>query len=259
MSTAASLLTAKRPRSAFAKLMESETKMAWRVPIGLILGVVVPILTLIVFGSLPGMNKAEAKFGGLTWFNVYFPVIIAFAVAILALISLPVHLASYREQGILRRLSTTPVPPSWMLTAQVVINLALAVVTLAVIVVVGTTAYGLAVPKQLGGFILALVVTIAAMFAIGLWVSSFARSAGMAGGVGQLILYPSLFLAGLWVPREVMTPVLRDISNWTPLGAAVQALQTSMLGGFPSAQSLLVLVAYAAIFGYLAVRYFRWE
>jgi ABC-2 type transport system permease protein len=259
MSTVVSLHSAKRPRAAFAKLMESETKMAWRVPIGLILGVAVPILTLVVFANIPQMNHAETKLGGLSYFNVYFPIIIAFTVAVLALISLPVHLASYREQGILRRLSTTPVPPSWMLAAQVLINLALAVVALAVIVIVGTTAYGLGMPKQLGGFVLALLLTIASMFAIGLWVSSFARSAGMAGGVGQLILYPSLFLAGLWTPREVMTPVLRDIGDWTPLGAAVQALQTSMQGGFPSAASLLVMVAYAAIFGFLAVRYFRWE
>jgi len=56
-----------------------------------------------------------------------------------------------------------------------------------------------------------------------------------------------------------MTPVLRYICGWTPLGAAVQALQRSLLVGFPSAKSLLVMVAYAAIFGYLADRHFRWE
>ncbi len=30
-------------------------------------------------------------------------------------------------------------------------------------------------------------------------------------------------------------------------------------GAFPSAQSLLVMAAYALVFGILAVRYFRWE
>jgi len=70
---------------------------------------------------------------------------------------------------------------------------------------------------------------------------------------------PSLFFAGLWVPREVMAPALRDIGDWTPLGAAVQALQNSMGGAFPSAQSLLVMAGYTVIFGFLAVRYFRWE
>ena len=80
-----------------------------------------------------------------------------------------------------------------------------------------------------------------------------------AGGIGQLILYPSLFFAGLWVPREVMAAILRDIGDWTPSGAAVQAMQSSMQGSFPSAQELLVLLAYALVFGFLAVRFFGWE
>jgi ABC-2 type transport system permease protein len=211
MSTHASLLPARAPRSAFTKLMQSETKMAWRVPIGLILGVAAPVFVLVIFGTIPGLNRPEGKLGGLTYFGVYFPILIAFSVAILALISLPTHLASYREQGILRRLSTTPVPPTWMLAAQVIINLALAVVALGIIAVAGTVGYGLGAPGQPAGFLLSLLLTIAAMFALGLWVSAFARSAAVAGGIGQLVLYPSLFFAGPWLPREVMAPILRDI------------------------------------------------
>ena len=56
-----------------------------------------------------------------------------------------------------------------------------------------------------------------------------------------------------------MPGVLRDIGDWTPLGAAMQAMQSSMQGTFPSAQLLLVMLAYALLFGFLAVRYFRWE
>jgi ABC-2 type transport system permease protein len=49
------------------------------------------------------------------------------------------------------------------------------------------------------------------------------------------------------------------ISHFTPLGAAVQAMQAAMNVGFPPAQPLLVLAAYALVFGYLAKRFFRWE
>lgn len=52
---------------------------------------------------------------------------------------------------------------------------------------------------------------------------------------------------------------MRDIGDWTPSGAAVHALQDSMLGTFPSAQLLLVLAGWAVMFGFLAVRFFRWE
>ena len=56
-----------------------------------------------------------------------------------------------------------------------------------------------------------------------------------------------------------MAPVVRDIGDWTPLGASIQALEDSMRGAFPTAQSLLVLAAWAVVFGVLAVRFFRWE
>jgi ABC-2 type transport system permease protein len=259
MSIHASLMPAKTPRSAFGKLLGCEAKYAWRVPIGLIFGVAVPVLVLVILGTIPGVNKPVRSFGGLTYFGIYFPILIALALAVISLISLPLHLANYREQGILRRMSTTPVPPAWMLAAQVIINLALAVVVLGILVVAGTAGFGLGAPNAPGGFMLALALTITAMFAIGLWVSAIARSTGSASIIGQLMFYPLLFFAGLWLPREHMAPILRDISDWTPLGAAVRSLQNSMQGTFPSAQPLLVLVAWALVFSVLAVRFFRWE
>lgn len=56
-----------------------------------------------------------------------------------------------------------------------------------------------------------------------------------------------------------MLAVLRYISDVTPLGASVEALQSAMRGAFPPATSLLVLAAYAVIFGLLALCFFRWE
>jgi len=259
MSSHAVLLPQRTPRSAFGKLVQNETRYAWRVPVGLLMGVAVPLLALVIMGVIPGANKPVKSLGGLTVFSTYFPVFIALALGIIALLSLPGHLADYRQQGILRRLSTTPVPPSWMLAAQVVINLALAVVALGVLVVAGLAGFGLGAPGQPGGFALALVLSIAAMFAVGLWIAAIARSTNAAVLLGLLMFYPMQFFAGLFFPRQEMPAVLQDIGNWTPLGASVQALQDSMRGVFPSASLLLALAAWAVVFGVLAVRFFRWE
>ena len=99
------------------------------------------------------------------------------------------HLADYRQQGILRRMSTTPVPPAWMLAAQVIVSLALAMVSLVIIVVVGTAGFGLGAPREPGGFALTLVLTIAAMFAIGLWIAAIARSVSVASVIGEAALH----------------------------------------------------------------------
>lgn len=122
-----------------------------------------------------------------------------------------------------------------------------------------TAGFGVAAPQDPGGFVLAAVLSVAALFALGLFIGAVARSGSAAGAIGSLVFFPLMFFAGLWVPREVMPEVLRQIGDFTPLGAAVAALQEAFQGTFPSAASLLVLVAYAALFSLLAVRAFRWE
>ncbi len=123
------------PRAAFRRLVGAEWRLSVRNPAGLVWGLGLPLLLLIVFGSLPGTTKPDKNLGGLSFFQVYLPVLVALSLALLSLVALPLPLTSYRELGVLRRMRTTPVPPSWLLGAQLVLNLAmLAVVSLLVIV-----------------------------------------------------------------------------------------------------------------------------
>jgi ABC-2 type transport system permease protein len=66
-------------------------------------------------------------------------------------------------------------------------------------------------------------------------------------------------LARLWMPQAAMPAGLRAVSDDTPLGAAVAALQHTMAGQWPSVASLGVLAGYAVVFGLVAWRMFRWE
>jgi ABC-2 type transport system permease protein len=246
-------------RTAFGKIVHNEARLAWRRPVGLIGGVGIPLLLVVIFGNLPSFHKSMASLGGLTIFDVYVPIMIVFALAMLALLGLPMPLASYRELGVLRRLSTTPVPPSWVLAAQSVVQLCVAVAAIVAIMAVSMAAFGAPAPANPGGFVLSIALSIAGLFPIGLMIAAISRSANAASVIGRLAFFPLIFFAGLWLPRPLMPAVLLDISNYTPLGAAVQAIQASMLQGFPPAAPLLVLAAYAVVFGFLARRFFRWE
>lgn len=259
MNSHVSLLPTGTPRPAFGKLLTAEARYQWRAPAGLILGIGVPVMLLVIFGLIPAVNSPETSEGGLTFFSWLFPSLLLASLITLSLLNLPAHLADYRQQGILRRIGTTPVPPAWMLAAQVAINLALAVAALAVLVVAGTVAFDLGAPSHPRGFAVTLALSTAAMFAIGLWISAIARTERAANGIGQFLLWPMLLFAGMLVPRPAMPAVLRDIGDWTPSGAAAHAMTDSMFGTFPSAQLLLVLAGWALVFGFLAVRFFRWE
>jgi ABC-2 type transport system permease protein len=257
-----SMTTLARPRApgaAFGQIVRNEARLAWRQPSGIIVSIGISLGLLVIFGEIPVFRQTSARLGGLSPFDVYIPILIAFAIAIIAFTYLPGPLVSYREQGILRRLSTTPAPASWVLGAQLAVQTCLMVISILLLLIVSIVFFGASVPKNTGGLILAVILAIAALFAIGLTIAAVARTCAAARGIMAAVLYPLLFFSGLYYPVQFLPGALQAISHFSPLGAAVQAMQAAMNVGFPPAQPLLVLAAYALVFGYLAKRLFRWE
>ena len=62
-----------------------------------------------------------------------------------------------------------------------------------------------------------------------------------------LFLTPTMFLSGVFFPRDQLPGVLRVISDWLPLTAAVELIRPLFLGQWPGhgLQNLALLVAYA--------------
>jgi ABC-2 type transport system permease protein len=177
----------------------------------------------------------------------------------LALNLMPTTLAGYRERGILRRMATTPVHPARLLGAQLVVGMLLAAVALALVVAVGTLAFGFDVPGQPAGFLLAFVLGAASLFAVGLFVAAVAPSARGATGIGVGLFFVSLLFGGVFMPTETMPKFMVTIGEYTPLGATVRTLRAAWDGSWPPATGLAVLAAFVAVFGALSARLFRWE
>ena len=186
-------------------------------------------------------------------------VLIVFSITLLALGMMPMVLAGYRERGILRRLQTTPAGPGRLLAAQLGVNVAVSALRVVLILAVAWLGYGVVLPRQLAGFAVATLLTIAALLAIGLFVAAIAPSAQAAQAIGMILLYPLMFFAGLFYPIPALPAFVQHLSHATPLGAAVQALQVAFAGQWPQPQQLLTLAAYAVVFGLAAARFFRWE
>jgi ABC-2 type transport system permease protein len=247
------------PRAAFGNMVLNEARLAWRQPGGMIAGAGIALLLLVIFGEIPVFKQTSSRLGGYSTFEVYIPILMGFSIAMIAFFYLPGPLVSYRELGILRRLSTTPVPAYWVLAAQLVVQACLMAVTLALIITVSIVFFGVSAPQNPAAMVLVIALCMAALFAIGLAIAALARTSGAARGLMAVAFYPLLFFSGLYYPVQLMPTVIQDISNYTPLDAAVQAIGASWVGQFPATRSLLVLVGYALVFGFLAKRFFRWE
>ena len=257
--TTLTLTRTRAPRAAFGNMVLNEARLAWRQPAGMIAGTGIALLLLVIFGEIPVFRQSSASLGGYSAFDIYIPILMTFSIALIAFSYLPGPLVSYRELGILRRLSTTPVPAYWVLAAQIVVQACLMAVTLALLVTVSIVFFGISAPKNPAAMVLAIALTMAALFAIGLAIAALARTAGAARGLMAAALYPMMFFSGLYYPVQLMPALIQDISHYSPLGAAVQAIGYSWVGQFPPTQPLLVLAGYALVFGFLAKRFFRWE
>jgi ABC-2 type transport system permease protein len=242
-----------------AMLTWNETKLLWRERSSMFFSIAFPTLLVVILGSIPGFREPAESLGGQRAIDLYVPILIAFAMTMLAFQALPTALAIYREKGILRRMAVTPVGPGRVLQAQMLTTLLMAIAAIGTMVLVGRVAFAVPLPRQPYGFALAIVLGSAALFAIGLTIAALAPSGKAANAVGTLLFFPNMFFAGLWMPRAAMPANLREISDYTPLGAGVQALQDATAGMWPHPLQLAVLAAYILVFGIIASKVFRWE
>jgi ABC-2 type transport system permease protein len=250
---------ARPPRhSAMRTAIHTEVRLFRREPAGIAWGFALPVIAFAVLASVPGVKHASSALHGASFAQVYQSIIILLATAILGLAALPPVVGAYRERGVLRRFAVTPLAPTRVLSVQLIIHFALAVLTAAVVLVVGA-AVGIGPGSEFLGWVIAFVLTAAAMLGLGLLIAAIAPNAKVANAIGGVLFFPMMFSAGLWIPRQTMPDLMRTICDWTPLGAANRAMTGAVIGAFPSWASLAALTGYAIAFGWLAVRTYRWD
>ncbi|HEV7657930.1 MAG TPA: ABC transporter permease [Mycobacteriales bacterium] len=245
--------------SALGAMTRMETKLFFREPVLPLLVLALPVLLLVGFGLIPGFGDPSADLGGQGGTEYIASLGVGIVLAILGLSVLPTTIATYRERGVLRRLRATPIRPQLLLGAQLILVGAAAVVAVLLLVGVGAAAFGVAVPRNLPGFVLAVVLGAAALLSIGMLVAAVAPTARAASAIGTVSFFPSAFLAGIYVPRDSFSPLLKHISDVTPLGAALESVRDTWQGAWPHPVHLVTMVAWALVAGVVAARTFRWE
>ncbi|MGA8427981.1 MAG: ABC transporter permease [Candidatus Dormiibacterota bacterium] len=247
-----------RSRAQLLALLKVQAKLALREPYALGPGVGIPLLLLIVFGFISKKAPGNVANSGLTVIDLYVPTLMVISFIAIA-ISLPSTLVRDREIGWLRRISTTPVHPSRLLGAQLIVDLVLAAVAVVIIIVGGTAIFGARLHVSIPYFILSLALAIAVIFSLGLVVVALVRTLIQAQLVGGVLFVALLFLSGLWIQPVQISGPLQDVMWYSPSGAAVRALLYSVFNTRPLLTTLVALVGYTLVFAFLATRYFRWE
>ena len=218
-----------------------------------------PVLMLFLFGTMYGMNlmnlwAALVPLMPNPWLYLY-------VIAVTGLMALPLVLAEYREQKILKRFMATPIQPQDILLSQLIVNTLTTLLGILLLIVFGRVIYDLQffgrVLEALAAFLLILM----SIFAIGLFIGGVTPNGRTAIVISYIVYFPMLFLSGATMPMEMMPQSIINISKLLPLTYGVTLLKGIWLGGrffdFPLELGVVVLVTL--VFGGLAVKLFRWE
>lgn len=218
-----------------------------------------PTLLLAILGSIPSFRDHDASLGGLRLIDTYVPVVVLVALITSGVQSMPQGVTGYRERGILRRMSVTPVRPAALLTAQMLVQGSAALGSAVLALAVGRLAFDVTLPKQAAGYLLALVLAVLAALALGSVVSAVSRTTKMANAIGTVVYFPMMFCAGVWLPVQAMPHLMARVVGLTPFGAAARALGEAAAGDWPGWDHLGVLALWTVLLTAAAARWFRWE
>lgn len=218
--------------------------------------VILPTFILVILGLVFGNAPAEV-FGGHGFLDIFTPSLVVITVATLSVNTMTTRLATYREKGILRRLSTAPVRPSAFLAAQLAISVVATVVAVALLVIVANVTFGVPWPQNLPGFVLAIGLGTSSLFALALLFAAVVPSAAAATAIGLAVFALVMFLGGVYLPRYLLPEIVQQIGAFTPPG--VEGLTNAWLGGPVDVAPLAIMALITIVAGAVAARSFRWE
>lgn len=241
-----------RHPSVLRRLVTAELRLLLRDPFSLTFVLAFPVVSMLIIGGAFGTEPDEVfPVNPSHWYVAsYFSTVIGAT----GFIMLPVHIASYRERGVLRRFAAAGFPRWSFPVAQLVLGLVAVTVSGAVLLAVAAPVYGVPAVEDLPRVVAGVVASAVAFISLGVLLGSLVPSARAAQAVGLLLFFPSFLLGVGGPPPQVLSPALRHLADVLPLKLATDAVRDPWLGTGTGAGPLLAVAAIAVAATVLAAR-----
>lgn len=243
---------------AFLKLTWVELKLFTREPFAVIFTFAFPLIVFIVL--INSFQPEEGGFGGFGEADpsdYYLASYVGVVIAAVGLIALPVHIATYRERGILRRFRASSLAAWTIVGAHAVVGLLMAIASSVALILFGWIVYDAELPDSPGLTVIGFLVGTVTLLALGVVLGLVTRNARAAQAVGMMLFFPMFLMSGAGPPRDIMSGGMRAVSDVLPLTWVVRSLQDPWLGNgmdwtWPGILLVLLIGAIA-----ISIRLFR--
>ena len=240
-----------------------QNRIFFRNPMAAFFTLFFPLMIFVVFSLMFGNETIESL--GVTTAQYYAPSMAVFAAVSATYTNLAVTTAYQRDQGILKRIKGTPLPPTIYMGGKVVSAIMIAAISVIIMLSVGVAFYGVEIySRTVPAATLTFFIGVFCFAALGLMVAALVSSGEGATAVANATLLPLAFFSGVFiVPSDDSPAWLDTVANIFPLKHFVEPFVAAFNPQFTGMQfhwpSLAYMTLWGAVALVIAIRYFTWE
>jgi ABC-2 type transport system permease protein len=198
--------------------------------------------------------------GHFSYFDFVAPGIVAMSVMMSVMTGLPAAISHEREIGTLDGMMVAPINRLSIILGKTLAQTARGLLQGAIILGLATVLFGVTIHGSILLVIGLLLLGVFSFVGLGVVLTSFAKDQETAMMLMMTLMFPMMFLSGVFFPIEQMPWYMQDISKVLPLTYASEALRKVMVlgAGVPAiATELTVLIVFGTVMTAIAVPVFR--
>lgn len=208
------------------------------------------------------IKAVESNKNGLRTFDYVFSGLLAYVVMTFGLIGLSNVVPQDKESGALKRVHASPVSAGQYLLSYIASFMILSVISFAIMFFIAFNIFNLKMNGNWFNLIVFILASLIMMFGTGLIVGGISKDDKQASGLSNIVMFPMMFLSGVFIPRFLMPDLFQKITDFIPLTPVNDGMRLIITENYSLVQVVpqLVLIGIWTIVLYIiAVKSFRWE
>ena len=171
------------------------------------------------------INTEKTNSRTLTYFDFVLAGILGLALMNSSIMGVSIAMSKYREDKILKRITTTPLPSWVFIVAEGLSRLVMNIFQIALILAIGKYVFDAHIYGNVGIiFVIALFGSLLFQL-MGFAIAALSKTTDAAQGMSQAIAIPMMFLAGVFFPIDALPKWLFSIVQYLPLAPLLRMIR----------------------------------
>lgn len=235
------------------------------------LGLIMPVLEESLIDIERDIRQIEPMFALMvedvqarsqSYLDFLLPGLLAFTLMQLSIAGSGFNIVEYRRKGILKRLFVTPIKPKDFIYSIVIARMSIVIIQLSVLIAFALLVLDVRIVGSLINFYFLIILGTFIFLCLGFCLGSIAKTQQAVMAVGNIVIFPQIFLSGIFYPIESMPELIQPIAYILPLSFVSTGMREIAINGaglLNILPSLLGIGVWFIVAFVLATKLFVWK